>query len=185
MSAAVTVVICSMVTLSFCSQAVRPTSLVVTASEQGQILVVKCQTGIFFPPCVIALLWKGCAAWGSMRGFRCLFVAREAVLCRRKARFIRFSLKLNSTLAAGLMCTQSGWISPQPLQVPGKKKQKKKKKTALQAEQRKLSREWKCQMRRRQPLLSPESHLCMHGHSWLLNAKLIVIHSCLKWFGNH
>lgn len=51
---------------------------------------------------------------------------------------------------------------------------------ALQAEQRKVSREWKCQMQHRQPLLSPESHSCMHSHSRLLNAKLIVIHSCLK-----
>lgn len=77
-----------------------------------------------------------------------------------------FSFKFNSALVAGLMYTHSGWFSPQPLQV-------------LEGENPAAGRtkEWngnvKC--RAREPLLSPESHLCMHGHSCLLNAKLIVI----------
>lgn len=125
-------------------------ALVVTTSDQGQLLVVKCQTGFSFPgslPCCERAIQ--CTVWAGSFSF---FVAKEALLCQRETEAFHSNEILHLHLAS---CART--VAKCLLQVPEEEK-------APETAQRKVSSEWKCQMQRRQPLLSPESRSCMHGH---------------------
>lgn len=153
---------------SFSQKSVRSTSN--PGGDQGPIHVAKCQTVFFFCHCS-ALKEVYSMRWASQS----LFLGQTALLCLREAEIHHIILS-NWILHLQKPNMHILWLSLSSASTGAWKKKIPAGRMKLGIQRMEMSNA------ARAATVKPRITLM---HAWPLNAKLIVIHSCLKWFGNH